>query len=99
LERVYRSHGLVSENIDLNATRGSIIFFRQAKTVSKKSALVSIEERLGHRRNRIHSAQRRGGRTAEAGSIYHAAWIIAHQEEDDIHDRFHKENLELVVME
>jgi hypothetical protein len=90
LERVYRSHGLVSENIDLNPTRGSIIFFQQAKTVSKKSALVSLEEGLGHRRKCIRSAQRRGGRTAEAGSIYHAAWIIDHQEEDDIHDRSHK---------
>jgi hypothetical protein len=49
LERVYRSHGLVSEDIDLNVTRGSIIFFERAKTVCKKSALVSIEERLGHR--------------------------------------------------
>jgi hypothetical protein len=58
LERVYRSHGLVSENIDLNATRGSIIFFQQAKTVSRKSALVSIEERLGRRR--CASTQPRG---------------------------------------
>jgi hypothetical protein len=60
LERLYRSHGLVSEKIDLNATRGSIIFFRQAKTVSKKSPLVSIEERLGHRRKCIHSPRGEG---------------------------------------
>jgi len=65
--------GLVSEDIDLNVTRKSIIFFQQAKTVSKKSALVSLEERLGHRTKCIHSAQRRGGKTAEAANIYHAA--------------------------
>ena len=34
-----------------------------------------------------------------AGQYLPRAWIINHQEEDDIHDRSHKENLELVVTE